>query len=105
MGIPECTLEETREGTMIFSSSASNFISRQTSDVFKEVVSLLPSLQNHVYNVYNVLLWSEMCCVCNCAYCHEFMGIMFWVGCFSPRSKFLSGKVELCVKLDMVALI
>lgn len=46
IGIPECALEETREGTMIFSSSASNFLSRQMSDVFKEVISLLPSLQN-----------------------------------------------------------
>lgn len=60
MGIPECTLEETREGTMIFSSSASNFISRQTSDVFKEVVSLLPSLQNHL-PCYFFLLGLCMC--------------------------------------------
>lgn len=34
-GIPGCALEETGEGTMIFSSSASDFLSGQTSDVFQ----------------------------------------------------------------------
>lgn len=55
-----CFGKETREGTMIFSSSASNFLSRQTSDVFKEVVSLLPSLQNPL-PCYFFLLGLCMC--------------------------------------------